>query len=163
MECDIHEITVQGKKFIILVGKLYGSLYEIFLDSNDDGTIDVNNHKVGIIKKNGKGKYSLIIKNGVEKVVIQNLALAFDATYGVLARFISMGLRHGTPLQFIVDQLNRSKHFLGFERAVSRVLKKYIKEGEIAETGEVCPECGNKELRYQEGCLACTCGWSKCS
>jgi len=163
LECDIHEITVQGKKFIILVGKLYGSLYEIFLDSNDDGTIDVNNHKTGTIKKNGKGKYSLIIKNGVDRVVVENLATSFDATYGVLARFISMGLRHGTPLQFIVDQLNRSKHFLGFERAVSRVLKKYIKDGEIVETNEICPECGNKELRYQEGCLACTCGWSKCS
>lgn len=163
LECDIHEITVKGKKFIILVGKLYGSLYEIFLDSNDNHAIDVNNHKTGIIKKSGKGKYSLITKNGSEKVVVENLAQAFDATYGVLARFISMSLRHGTPLQFIVDQLNRSKHFLGFERAVSRVLKKYIKDGEVVQTGEVCPECGEK-LEFRDGCVTCpSCGFSKCS
>ena len=163
LECDIHEITVQGKKTIVLVGKLHGSLYEIFVDDNDDGAIDVNNHKTGFIKKIGHGRYSLIIKNGVDKVVVQNLAKDFDATWGVLARMTSMSLRHGTPLQFIVDQLNKSKHFMGFERAVSRVLKKYIKDGEVVQTGDVCPECDGT-LEYREGCMVCPqCAWSKCS
>lgn len=162
LNCDIHEITVQGAKWIVLVGKLHGSLYEIFVDENTDKAIDVNHHKYGTIKKNGRGKYSLIIKNGEEKVVVENLAETMDATYGVMARMTSMALRHGTPLQFVVDQMSKSKHFMGFERAVSRVLKKYIKDGEKVMTGDVCPEC-NETLIYKDGCVQClSCGWSKC-
>ena len=153
---------MKGEKWIVLVGKLYGSLYEIFVDQNTEGTIDVNHHKYGIIKKCGKGKYSLVVKNGEEKVVVENLAKTMDATYGVLARMVSMSLRHGTPLQFIVDQMSKSKHFMGFERAVSRVIKKYIKDGEMVMTGDVCPDC-ESTLVYKDGCVTCqSCGWSKC-
>ena len=69
----------------------------------------------------------------------------------VMARMTSMALRHGTPLQFIVDQMSKSKHFMGFERAVSRVLK-YIKDGEKVMTGDVCPEC-ESEMIYKDGCV----------
>lgn len=162
LPCDIHEVSLSGKKFLVLVGKLDGSLYEIFVDDNSEGVVDVNHHKEGIIKKNGKGHYSLIVKNGSERVVVQNLAKAFDQTYGVLARFISMALRHGTPLQFIVEQLQKSKHFTSFEKVVARVLKKYIKDGEVA-VGQACPVCGGT-LEFREGCLTCPqCGNSKCS
>ena len=74
------KLLLMDKKWIILIGKLHGSLYEIFVDENSDKAIDVNNHKNGIIKKHGKGKYSLIIKNGIEKVVVDNLATTMDAT-----------------------------------------------------------------------------------
>ncbi len=162
LPCDIHEITVQGNKWIILVGKLSGSLYEIFVDENTKQQIDVHHHTSGTIKKVGHSKYSLVIKNGEEKVIVENLAETMDATYGVMARMVSMALRHGTPLQFIVDQMSKSKHFMGFERAVSRVLKKYIKDGEKVMTGDVCPECENT-LVYKDGCVTClSCGFSKC-
>ncbi len=163
LECDIHEVTVNKEKHIVLVGKLHGSLYEIFIDSNDDGEIDVNHHKNGIIKKNGKGMYSLIIRNGTDNVAVNNLAKAFDGTYGSLARFVSMTLRHGAPLQFIVEQLQKSKHFVSFEKTVARVLKKYIKDGEVVQTGEICPVCENT-LTFKDGCVNCRdCGWNQCS
>jgi len=163
LPCDIHEVTVNKEKWIVLVGKLHGSLYEIFVDQNTEGAIDVNHHKYGTIKKCGKGKYSLFVKNGEEKVVVDNLAKTMDATYGVLARMVSMSLRHGTPLQFIVDQMSKSKHFMGFERAVSRVIKKYIKDGEMVMTGDVCPDC-ESTLIFKDGCVTCqSCGWSRCS
>lgn len=161
LPCDIHEVSLTGKKFLVLVGKLDGSLYEIFVDDNSEGVVDVDHHKEGIIKKNGKGHYSLIIKNGSERVVVQNLAKSFDQTYGVLARFISMALRHGTPLQFVVEQLQKSKHFTSFEKVVARVLKKYIKDGEVA-VGQTCTVCGGT-LEFREGCLTCPqCGNSRC-
>lgn len=162
LECDIHEITVKGEKFVVLVGKLHGSLYELFLDENTDKSIDVHKHKNGIIRKVASGRYDLVIKNGEERVVVSNLSKTFDQTYGALARLVSMSLRHGTPLQFIVDQLSKSRNFLAFERAVSRVLKKYIKDGEVVMTGDICPDCEN-ELVFKEGCVTCnSCGWSKC-
>lgn len=162
LNCDIHEITVKGEKFIVLVGKLQGSLYEIFVDDNSDGEVEIDKHKTGVIRKVSTGRYDLIFENGEETTAVRNLAKEFNATYGSLARFVSMSLRHGTPLQFIVDQLSKSKNFLSFERAVSRVLKKYIKDGEVVMTRDVCPECSN-QLVFKEGCVACTsCGWSKC-
>ena len=67
------------------------------------------------------------------------------------------------PLSFLVDQLSKDKNFLGFERSVSRILKKYIKDGELVITSEKCEDCKG-ELIYQEGCKKCTsCGWTKCN
>ena len=42
-------------------------------------------------------------------------------------------------------------------------LKKYIKNGtEVC--GEECPNCKNKKLTREDGCIACKqCGYSKCS
>lgn len=159
--CDIQEISVNKEKHIVLIGKLNGMLYEIFVTNDPKNHFEKIGKKEGIIKKNGRGQYSLIIPNGEEKIVFDNIGKEFDATYGSLSRFISMGLRHGVPLQFIVDQLNKDKNFVGFEKTVARVLKKYIEEGEKVLT-EKCPEC-NGELIYQEGCKTCPqCLWSKC-
>jgi ribonucleoside-diphosphate reductase alpha chain len=75
-----------------------------------------------------------------------------------------MSLRHGTPLQFIVDQLNKDTNFQDCERGIARVLKKYIHDGERVITSDnLCGECG-EALVFKEGCLSCShCGWSKCS
>jgi ribonucleotide reductase alpha subunit len=163
LPCDIHKTTIKGKKIVVLVGKLKGSLYEIFVDDDSNGSLDLDKiGKNGIIRKVGSNKYNLIVQNGEEKVVVENLSKNFGGTYGSLARFVSMSLRHGTPLQFIVDQLTKSKEFVGFERSVSRVLKKYIKDGEKVITGDVCPECEG-ELEFKDGCVFCpNCAWSKC-
>jgi ribonucleoside-diphosphate reductase alpha chain len=161
LECDIHQVTVKGQKIVVLVGKHKGSLYEIFADDDQSNKIDIKYDK-GIIRKISRGRYDLIVKNGEEKLIVENLSKNFGGTYGVLARLVSMSLRHGTPLQFVVDQLGKSNEFVGFEKSVSRVLKKYIKDGEKVMTGEVCPECGN-ELQFKEGCVSCpNCSWSRC-
>jgi len=74
-----------------------------------------------------------------------------------------MSLRHNVPLQFIVDQLNKSIKFGTFSKGMARVLKKYIGEGEKVLSTEKCPECG-ADLIYVEGCKSCgnRCGYSKC-
>jgi ribonucleoside-diphosphate reductase alpha chain len=160
LECDIHRVTVKGQKIIVLVGKHKGSLYEIFVDDDASNKIDIQ-YDQGVIKKISRGRYDLVVKNGSEKLIVENLSKNFGGTYGVLARLVSMSLRHGTPLQFVVDQLGKTNEFVGFEKGVSRVLKKYIKDGEKVMTGEVCPECGS-ELQFKEGCVSCLCGWSRC-
>ena len=164
LPCEIHEATYKGDKFIILVGMYENRPYEIFVNQNVNKEFDNIKHKKAKIIKTGKGKYSLALENGDDKVFIKDIISSFDAVYGTLGRFISMSLRHDVSLQFIVEQLNKDKNFMGFERTVSRVLKKYIKEGEEVKTSFNCPECGNEKLTYQEGCLTCPdCGWSKCS
>jgi len=160
LSCDIHELKINKEKFIALVGMYDNLPYEIFVTKNIDEEFDFNKHKTGKIVKVKKGVYSLVLESDV---YIEDITGSFNEIYGTLGRFISMGLRHQVPLQFIVEQLAKDKNFMGFEKTVSRVLKKYIKEGEKVKSNIVCPECGNTELMYQEGCLSCTCGWSRCS
>ncbi len=163
LECDIHQISVNKEKHIILIGKLNGSLYEVFVTNNPKESIDLEKNKAGIIRKVKKSYYNLIVKNGEEKVVVENIGKSFNEVYGSLSRFISMGLRHGVPLQFIVEQLQKDSSFVSFEKAVSRILKKYIKEGEKVMSNKKCPECRG-DLVYRDGCISCPqCGWSLCS
>jgi len=160
LPCDIHYVHANNQDFIVLAGLLNGSVYEIFVDEK-------NGHEFGSITsgkiaKKSKGEYNLMDNEG--KVLVDGLSKNFNGTWGTLARMISMSLRHGVPLQFVIDQLQRSKEFLGFEKAVSRVLKHYIKEGEAYELSEKCPNCGHDKLQVVSGCPTCPqCGWSKCS
>ena len=164
LACDIHKITVGGVKHIILIGKLNGTLYEIFVTNDPENEIDLNSYKEGIIRKVKKNNYNLLVQNGKEKIIIKGIGEAFDDIYGSLSRLLSMSIRHGVPLQVITTQLQKDKNFMGFEKSVSRVLKKYIVEGEEVLSTEECPECG-ASLIYQEGCVACSniCGWSRCA
>lgn len=162
LKCDIHSVKVKGVNHLVLVGLLNDKPYEVFV-SNEEALRDIKKNDNAIIRKIKKGRYDLIFKNGEEDLIIDDITKKFDAGYGTLSRFISMSLRHDVPMSFIVDQLNKDKNFLGFERSVSRVLKKYIKEGEKVITGDLCPSCGSDNLVFQEGCKTClTCGWSKC-
>jgi ribonucleoside-diphosphate reductase alpha chain len=92
--------------------------------------------------------------------------MTFRATLNPLKnhwfRLASTNLRHGVPIKFIVEQLGKSTEALNsLTAAASRVLKKYIHDGEVA-TGMSCPN-GHTTLIYEEGCVKCvTCDWSKC-
>lgn len=164
LECDIHQLTVNKEKHLALVGRLKdGSIYEMFLTPNPEKEIDVGSYKHGINRKVKKGHYQLIIPNGEEKCIVDNIGKVFNETYGSLSRFISMGLRHGVDLEFIVEQLQKDTSFASFEKAVARILKKYIKDGEKIKSSQSCPICGSTDLIYESGCRKCTsCGWSAC-
>jgi len=78
---------------------------------------------------------------------------------------VSLALRHEVPLHYVVEQLQKDKNsdMFSFARVIARVLKGYIKDG-TASSEKGCPQCGNTELVYQEGCLSCkNCSYSKCS
>ena len=76
--------------------------------------------------------------------------------------FLSCALKYGTPIKSLVEQMEKtSGSFAAPLKVITRVLKKYIKDGEEVQ-GEVCPECGGKLVR-KEGCKSCVnCGWSAC-
>ncbi|MBF9015680.1 MULTISPECIES: adenosylcobalamin-dependent ribonucleoside-diphosphate reductase [unclassified Oceanispirochaeta] len=164
LPCEIHQIKVKGQKYIILVGILNGSLYEVFAIDDPENHIDLKKYSGGLVKKAGKGRYDLHVESGPVEATIKDFTRTFDSPNGSLSRFLSMALRHGTPLQFIIDQLNKDTNFEDFERALSRVLKRYIIDGEEVIAGEnKCAECEGK-LIFRDGCVTCPeCGWSKCS
>lgn len=161
LPCDIHQINVKGIKHIVLCGFFNGKLYEVFVTTDEENKIDLQKYNKGFIKKIKSSFYELSVKNGKDKVIIPNIGKAFDPIYGSLSRMISMSLRHGASLRFVVEQLQKDSEFISFERAVSRVLKKYIKDGNLSTNK--CTICG-ETLQYKDGCLFCpSCGDSKCS
>ena len=77
---------------------------------------------------------------------------------------ISLALRHGSGVQYVVEQLNkdRDSDMFSFSKVTARVLKKYIQDGSRA-SDKKCTECDSEGLVYVEGCVTCTsCGYAKC-
>lgn len=148
----------KGNKWTLLVGLLGEKPFEIFLLDNhlDCGATDL------IIRKHDKQKrarYSLI---QAKDLLCRDLNASSDPTLASLARMTSLSLRHGVPLEFIVEQLNKAKHteFSSLPALVARQLKQFIPDKKISGG---CPECKLETLIYQEGCLKCTsCGYAKC-
>ena len=119
-------------------------------------------------RKTMPSKYDLHFGENGSEVVVKDIVKVFDnPDHAGFTRVISLALRHGAPIQYVVEQLqkDRDAHLFSFARVISRVLKKYIDDGTIPGGSKVCPECGAENtLKYQEGCVACTsCGYSKCS
>jgi len=164
LDCEIHYSNVMGKSWVFFVGITEGRPYDIF--GGKQTNIDIpKKFKTGRIKKNGRVEgvrtYDLIL--GDEEIIIKDIAKEFSPDIGANTRIISTMLRHGIPIKFICEQLNKigeEADLFCFEKSVARVLKKYIKDGEKA--GGKCPECDG-DLIYTDGCVRCLqCGWSKC-
>lgn len=163
LPCDIYEMQVNKQRVVVLVGRddITSEPYEVFLTIDSDSLIKLDNAKEGEIRKNGRGKYDLTIKGKKGTLILEDITSVFDDDYAIMCRLLSLAMRHHIPLQFIVDQLNKTKRFDTFSKTMAKVLKKYIVDGEKVISHEVCPECGG-ELHYQEGCKSCYCGWSRC-
>jgi ribonucleoside-diphosphate reductase alpha chain len=171
MPCDIHIASVKGKKWAVLVGLLDGEPYEVFTGYAENLHIPAKITK-GVIVKAKKGKYDLHINDGEEAILIEDVIQAFDNPESAWAtRMISVALRHGTPVDFIVEQLNKDGGIGDVNKVISRNLKKYIKDGMKVRTNVACENikpdgtiCGSSDLIYSEGCIKCLdCGWSKCN
>jgi len=158
LDADIYVVNVKGEKFCIAVGLQNGQPYEIF-GGHLNGLGLKSNFKKGKISKVKHRQYALEI----DDILIEDFSKQFTPTEQIMFRLASTSLRHGVPIQFIVDQLQKAtEDITSMGAAAARVLKKYIQNGEVAR-GQVCPSCGNG-LVYLEGCVSCTtCGWSKCS
>lgn len=166
LPCDIFHMTSEKKKWLVMVGKLGDEPYEVF--AGEQNRINIpNKYNTGKIIKIGKKKYSLHIpiEQDDEQLVFNDILSLFENNeYNVLTRMISMSLRHGTPIKFVCDQVAKEKQdFTAFNKAIARVLKKYIRDGEKVENGDVCPDCGNADLVFQGGCATCLqCGFTRC-
>lgn len=166
LSCDIHRATIKGEEWTIFVGLLEEDPFEIFGGLSD--TIEIpKKYKQGKIKKRSfksGGKYDLLLGDGDDEMKVKDLVKVFDnPNYSSFTRLLSLSMRHGAPIVYVVEQLMRDREadMFSFAKVMARVLKKYIKDG--VKRDRICPKCGGNEMAYQEGCLKClSCGDSKC-
>ena len=106
-----------------------------------------------------QGRYDLL-KNG--ETYSESITSEMNSREEIITRLISTGLRHGTDVKFLVEQLNKAEgDITSFGKAISRILKKYIPEGAISTVK--CEDCGSSDVIFKEGCSSCSeCGSSKC-
>jgi len=157
LECDIHHTKSKGEDFFVIVGLLDGHPYEVFAGRNGC----ITHAKKGKISKHQRGHYVLDAEDGT---TVKDICDLLTDEQAVITRMISLSLRHGSDITFVVDQLEKSPgDMTNFGKAMARVLKKYIKDGTKV-TGYSCEACGSVNVIRQEGCATCKdCGSSKCS
>lgn len=166
LPCEIHRSKIGGEDWIIFVGILNTKPYEVFGGLSD--TIEIpKRYTEGLIKKRSYksgGKYDLFLGEGDDELKIKNFVQVFDnPNYSAFTRLLSLSLRHGAPIQFVVEQLlrDRDADLFSFSKVMARVLKKHIKDG--THINGACPNCGSNNINYQGGCPHCMdCEWSQC-
>lgn len=175
LPCDIHRINVKGSEgqesYLVLVGRLEGKPYEIFCGLSHHVEVP-KKAKTGTLIKNGKkdgvATYNLQIPLGDDdNLVFKDIVELFsNPNHGAFTRSLSLALRHGVPVQYVVEQLQKDKYsdMQSFSRVLARVLKSYIPDGAKATSSDkTCSQCSSDALVYKEGCVTCSsCGWSKC-
>lgn len=161
------------KKWIAFIGLIEGKPYEIFtgLSDDEDGILIPRWVNEGVIIKNrnedGTSRYDFQYKNQRGyKTTIEGLSHKFNPEYWNYAKLISSTLRHGMPIEKVVDLINSlqldSEFINNWKNGVARALKRYVADGVEAQ-GQKCSNCNSTNLIYQEGCLTCKdCGSSKC-
>lgn len=157
IDSELNVVTVKGKKYGVVVGLIDNKPYEVFAFDLPSDIRDSVKGKTVKIKKN---QYDFISQDGVTKN-LQSAALHREEL--LLTRMVSGMLRHGAKPQFVVEQIDKSDlEVVSFGKAISRTLKKYCNEEEMAERA-TCSNCGSTDIRMSEGCSVCnTCGHSKC-
>ena len=176
LDCKLHLLNIKGVSYYVIVGFLGEDPYEVFMGENSEDIIDdddgeVVGHKV-IFKSSMNNIEGKMIKKANKQYVFTSGDFTYyisrkdesdeKATITSYSRILSCALKHGTPIKSLVEQMEKtSGSFAAPLKVITRVLKKYIKDGEEVQ-GEVCPECGGKLVR-KEGCKSCVnCGWSAC-
>jgi len=165
LDCDIHNLTIKGEKWTILVGLMDGKPYEILGGANK--IVDLpKNAKNGKLLKVTTGKNQVRYDLFVNDLTVKDVSKVFDnPNHSAFTRLLSLSLRHGAPINYVVEQMQKEQEadMFSFARSISRVLKQYVPNGTKATGDKTCTDCNSANLIYQDGCVTCgDCGWSKC-
>jgi ribonucleoside-diphosphate reductase alpha chain len=170
MKCDIHQANIKGEAWTILIGLMADHPYEVIGGLSEYVEIP-RKYQTGKIRRRSRksvnSKYDLIVGTNGDEFVIKDIVRVFDnPNHSAFTRTISLALRHGVPVQYMVEQLQKDKDadLFSFAKVTARCLKKYIADGTRASNGvfdTAC--CNNPNIIYQEGCATCaSCGMAKC-
>ena len=172
IEAKVVRFQNDYDKWVAVVGLIDNRPYEVFTGKIEDAFILPAWLEKGYVIKNrdeeGNSRYDFqfLDKQGY-KVTLEGLSRTFDKEYWNYAKLISGVLRHGMPIQYVVDLISNLNMFDDnintWKNGIARTLKQFVEDGTQA-ADKKCPDCGDPEgLIYEEGCLKCkNCGHSKC-
>ncbi len=173
LEADVVRFQNNKEKWIAFIGLIEERPYEIFTGLADDenGIVIPRWLDRGLIIKNrtqdGSSRYDFQYENiQGYKTTIEGLSHKFNPEYWNYAKLISGTLRHGMPIEKVVDLIGSlqldSEQINTWKNGVARALKRYVVDGTEVQ-GHQCESCSSTNIIYQEGCLTCKdCGSSKC-
>ena len=173
LDCDVVHFRNNKEKWVAFVGLLNGFPYEIFtgIEDEEDGIMLPKTITRGKIIKTydetGRKRYDFQFKNRRGfKTTVEGLSEKFNPEYWNYAKLLSGVLRYRMPIENVLKLVNslelENESINTWKVGVQRALKKYVIDGTKAE-GQICPNCGQETLVYQEGCLICkNCGASRC-
>ncbi len=170
IEANVVRFQNNYEKWIAVIGKINNKPYEIFTGPAEDFFLPPWVEKGWVIKNKVKDEptrydFQFEDKQGY-KVTFEGLSRSFDQTFWNYARLISGVLRHGMPLNYVIDlvsNLNVDEDNINtWKNGVVRALKRFVPDGTIA-VDTTCSECGEDTVVYEDGCLICkACGHTKC-
>lgn len=173
LTADVVRFQNNKDKWIAFIGLIDDRPYEIFTGfaDDEDGILLPRWVTEGAIIKarneDGTSRYDFQYENKRGyKTTIEGLSHKFNPEYWNYAKLISTTLRHGMPIEKVVDLINSlqldSESINTWKNGVARALKRFIADGTAAQK-QKCSNCNSSNLIYQEGCLTCQdCGSSKC-
>ena len=159
-------------KWVAVVGLINNRPYEVFTGKLEDAFLLPAWLEEGWVIKNkdnkGASRYDFQFedKQGY-KVTMEGLSRTFDKEYWNYAKLISGVLRHGMPIEYVVDLIQNlnmyDDNINTWKNGIARTLKQFVEDGTRA-ADKKCAECGDPDgLIYEEGCLKCkNCGHTKC-
>ena len=163
LPCAVHRVRYRGDHWTVLVGFLDDNPYEVFAFKADgeaplfgDPAERINE---GVIRKNKSRHYSLLTPEG--DVVIEDITSHMPSDEArVETRLVSTALRHGSKVDFLVEQLEKAEGSIAsFGQAMAKALAAHADDHEVT-----CDKCGSSNVRHVEGCMMCAdCGHSRCS
>ncbi len=172
LDAEILRFKNNSEKWISFIALVDKKPYEIFTGIEEDDVFPIPEKikKGKIIKnidKNGSKRYDFQYVNRLGyRITIEGLSHQFNKEYWNYAKLISGVLRHGMPLQNVINLISSlnldGEEINTWKNGVKRALKRYIPDGTLAKN-TICENCNSDEVVYQEGCLICkNCGSSKC-
>lgn len=172
LEADVVRFQNEYEKWLAVIGIMDGRPYEIFTGRMEDAFNLPSYVEKGVVIKekddDGVSRYDFQYtdKEGY-RTTIEGLSRSFNKEYWNYAILISGILRHGMPLNYVVELINNlhlyDENINTWKNGVMRALKRYIPNGTEA-ADKKCPVCGDPNgLVYENGCIICkSCGHSKC-
>jgi ribonucleoside-diphosphate reductase alpha chain len=162
LPCAIHRVRYRGDYWTVLVGFLDEEPYEVFAFESQPvgGMFEEQETTIaeGYIRKNESENYSLLGPD--EDTKIENVLDHIPSDeVRVETRLVSTALRHGSRIDFLVEQLNKAEGSIAsFGQSMAKALTAHAESHEIT-----CNKCGSDNVRHVEGCMECAdCGHSRC-
>lgn len=126
--------------------------------------VNTNNKEDNVVTFNALEKMeSIALAKGLSSELVEGTKrkYAYQKNPVKICRMLGLLLRHNVDVFTIVKGFDELDVTVGtFVFRMKKFLAQFVGEHDVQ--GMVCPECGEKSIRFYEGCYSCPCGYSRC-